>query len=90
MCGAKHTLASFRGVLEPKSYASKSQTGEFFPVWKNTICYSAIYLPLGAATGPTAQSLLCAEFREKNRTFDNTGRGADTVRPGAQVSGIEI
>lgn len=47
--------------------------------------YSYIYLPLGAATGPTAQGLLCAEFREKNRTFNNTGRGTDTLRPGTQV-----
>lgn len=53
---------------------------------KNTICYSAIYLPLGAATGPTAQSLLSAEFREKNRALNNTGGGADTIRPGTQVS----
>lgn len=49
------------------------------------MCYSVIYLPLGAATGPIAQSLLCAEFREKNRAFNNTGRGADTIRPGTQV-----
>jgi len=56
---------------------------------KNTICDSATYLPLGAATGPTAQSLLGAEFREKNRAFNNTGRSADTVRPGTKVSGTE-
>lgn len=47
--------------------------------------YSTICLPLGAATGPTAQSLLSAEFREKNRAFNNFGRGADTIRPGTKV-----
>ncbi len=56
-----------------------------FANMKTTICYSAMYLPLGAATGPAAQSLLSAEFREKNRAFNNTRRGAVTIRPGAQV-----
>lgn len=57
----------------------------YFGNMKHTICYSAICLPLGAATGPTAQSLLSAEFREKNRAFNNFRRGADTIRPGTQV-----
>lgn len=52
---------------------------------KHTMCYSSSDSPLGAATGPTAQSLLSAEFREKNRAFNNTGRGADTIWPGTQV-----
>lgn len=45
----------------------------------------SIYLPLGAATGPTAQGLLCAELGEKNRTLHNTGGGADTLWLGTQV-----
>lgn len=42
-------------------------------------------MPLGAATGPAAQGLICAEFRETNRTFNNTGGGTDTLWSGTQV-----
>lgn len=47
--------------------------------------HRAFYLPLGAATGPTAQGLLCAELREKNRAHHHTGGGADTFWLGSQV-----
>lgn len=45
----------------------------------------AIDLPLGAAPGPTAQGLLCAELGEESRALNNPGGGADTLRPGTQV-----
>lgn len=47
--------------------------------------HRAPYLPLGAATGPTAQGLLCAKLREENRALHNTGGGADTLWLGTQV-----
>lgn len=47
--------------------------------------HGSISLPLGAATGPTAQGLLCAEPGEKNRTLHNTGGGAAPLWLGTQV-----
>lgn len=52
-------------------------------------CYNNLYLPLGVATGPTAQSLLCTELGEKDRANNNTGRGTDTIWPGTQVRQME-
>lgn len=92
-CAAKHTFLNLMVVLEPKSSKNFKELfrWKFFClfVWLFFLdkgrFYSTVYLPLGAATGPTAQGLICAEFRETNRTFDNTGGSTDTLRPGTQV-----
>lgn len=80
-------LTFFRAALNPNVTDSKSCCRLF---GQCKVCYSAVCLPLGAATGSTAQSLLSAEFREKNRALNNFRRAADSVRPSSQVGVVEI